>query len=78
MPKSAAGAEGCLLGDGVKPESMAGTTLVAKLQFESGTGSLTSARQLPTLCPVLHMLVPVLFVLNLLIPFAAAADDLGW
>jgi len=30
MPKSVGGAEGCLLGDGVKPESKGRTTLVAE------------------------------------------------
>ena len=77
MPKSVGGAEGCLLGDGVKPESKARTTLVAELGFESGSGSLRPARPLHTLCPVFRMLLPGFLVLNLVILFAAAADDSG-
>jgi len=78
MPMSVGGAEGCLLADGVKLESMACTTLVAALQFESGSGSSTSAGPLHTLYPVFGMLLLGLLVLNLVIHFAAAADGSGW
>jgi len=47
MPKSVGGAEGCLLRDGVKPESQARMTLVAQLRFESGSSSSTLAGLLP-------------------------------
>ena len=79
MPKSAGGAESCLLGDSMKLKSKACTTLVAELRLESGSGSLTSAGPLRTLRLVFRMLLPVVMVLNLvMILFAAAADDLGW
>jgi len=78
MPKSVGGAEGCLLGDGVKPESKARTTLVAELRFQCGFGSLTSAGLLCTLCPLIRMLLTVFLVLNLVIFFKAVAADLGW
>jgi len=78
MPKSVEGAEGCLVGDGVKLEAKARTTLVAELWFKSGSGSSMSAGPLRTLCLVFRMLLPVFLVLNLVILFAAAVDDLGW
>ena len=62
----------------MKPESKARMTLVSELQFESGSGSLTSAGPLRTLSPVFRMLLLVFLVLNLVILFAAAADDSGW
>ena len=77
MPKSVEGAEGCLLEDGVKPESKAGTTLVAELRFECGSGSFMSTAPLPTRCLVFGMLLAVFLVLNQVILFAAAADDWG-
>jgi len=71
-------AEDCLLGDGLKAESKACTTLVANLRFESGSGSSTTARPLRTLCLVFRMLLLVFSVLNLVTLFAAGADNLGW
>jgi len=65
------------VGDCVKPESKVRTTVVAKLHFESGSGSSTSARPLRTLYLVFHMLLPVFLVLNLVFLLAAAADDSG-
>jgi len=78
MPKLVGGAEDYLPEDGVKPESKARTALVAKLWFESDSGSLTSTRALRTLCPVFRIMLLVFLVLNQVILFAAAADDLGW
>jgi len=52
MSNSVGGAEGCLLGDGVKLESKARTTLVAELQFESGSCLSMPPRPLHTLCLV--------------------------
>jgi len=78
MPKSVVGAEGCLLEDGVKPESKARMTLVAELWFESGSGLSTSAGPLHPLCPAFRMVLPVFLVLHLVILFAAAVDDSGW
>ena len=45
MPKSLGGAQGCLLGHGLKLESKARPRfkLVAELWFEYGSGSLTPA-----------------------------------
>jgi len=62
----------------VKPESKARTTLVAKLRLESGSGSSMFARPLHTHCPVFCILLLVFLELNLVILFAAAADDSGW
>jgi len=53
-------------------------TSVAEQRFQLGSSSLTSAGPLRSLCPVLRMLLPFFLVLNLVILFAAAADDLGW
>jgi len=51
MAKSVGEAEGCLLVDGVKPESKAQTTLVAELRFYYSSSSPRSAVPLRTLCP---------------------------
>ena len=77
MPKSLGGAEGCVLEDGVKPECKARTTLVAEHRFESGSVSPTSAGPLHTLHLVFRMPLTVFLVLNLVILFAAAADEFG-
>jgi len=83
-PKLAQGTEARLPEDNGGPESVARIVPFANLRLQSavtadsGSHSPLSTQLMPFVRPVLFAVLPLLVVLNKVVPFAAAPDDSGW